>query len=305
MGKNTSNGLLKTLIVVFMVFSLIFIICDTVSAEDYILAGTVTDSNSGDPIENATVLVTHVQFEYMVKTTTDSTGYFEITNLSSGTHTVEITAGGYFNETETVEVGSPTFNNNKTTYIPVQMDRTLTTEPVPSESKESEFPLFYLLLVIIVIAAIISLVMYSKIKRENLLKNAVRKRIFEHVKENPGIHYRAILNVLDLPMGVLSYHLNRLEKAQYIKSRQDGMFRRFYIRGPKTEMRFFLSDIQESILGVIKENHGISQSKIAEKINVSRKVVNYHINILDQAGLILVETRGRESACYPVETEDT
>jgi predicted transcriptional regulator len=126
----------------------------------------------------------------------------------------------------------------------------------------------------------------------------VRRRIFEYIIENPGMHYRGILNELDLPMGVLSYHLNRLEKAQYIRSRQDGMYRRFYTKGPRTEMRFFLSDIQESILNVIKENQGISQSKIAEKIHVSRKVVNYHVNILDQAGLIFVESHGRESACY-------
>ena len=76
------------------------------------------------------------------------------------------------------------------------------------------------------------------------------------------------------------------------------MFRRFYPPGPKTDVKFFLSGIQESILSVIKENKGISQSKIAEKIGVSRKVVNYHINILNQAGLIFVESHGRESACY-------
>ena len=165
------------------------------------------------------------------------------------------------------------------------------------------FALCFQTVVLITIVLVISLVMYSKIKRENLLKNAVRRRIFHHIKENPGKHYRAILSDLDLSMGVLTYHLNRLEKAQYIKSRQDGMFRRFYPPGPKTEMRFFLSDIQESILSVIKENKGISQSKIADRIGVSRKVVNYHVNILDQAGLILVESHGRESACYFVDSK--
>ena len=142
--------------------------------------------------------------------------------------------------------------------------------------------------------------MYSKIKRENLLDNAIRRRIFDHVKENPGTHYRAILNALGLSMGVLSYHLNRLEKDQYLTSRQDGMFRRFYVKGPKREARFVLSAIQELIIIVIRENPGISQTRIAEKANVSRKVVNYHANILQQAGIIRVDIRGRESACYVI-----
>ena len=142
------------------------------------------------------------------------------------------------------------------------------------------------------------MVMYSKIKRENLLKHAVRKRIHDYVKDNPGAHYRAILDDLELSMGVLTYHLNRLEKGEHLKSRQDGMYRRFYVTGRKTEVKFFLSAIQESIVATIRENQGISQSRIAEAIGVTRKVVNYHVRILDQAGLIYMEERGRETACF-------
>ncbi|MCK5561421.1 MAG: winged helix-turn-helix transcriptional regulator, partial [Thermoplasmata archaeon] len=147
----------------------------------------------------------------------------------------------------------------------------------------------------------ISLIMYSNINRRNLLKNAIRKVIFEFIKENPGKHYRAILNDLDLPMGVLSYHLDRLEKGQYIKSIQDGGFRRYYIKGSDTENQFYISNIQELILTVIKENLGISQSRIAELMGVSKKVINYHVNILDKGGLITVEKHGRESACYTID----
>lgn len=81
----------------------------------------------------------------------------------------------------------------------------------------SGFLVYFQAIMVIVIVLIISFVMYSKIKQENLLKNAQRKRILEHIKDNPGKHYRAILKDLDLPMGVLTYHLNRLEKGNFIK----------------------------------------------------------------------------------------
>lgn len=292
----------KTSIPVILLMSLL-IFSGTANAQESSIAGTVLDSKTNEPIINATITVTHSQSEAMAMTQTDSAGYYEVTGLSSGTYIVKIEAGGYVNETHFVDIDGGTFGNGDEYELNVHLDKVTLGVERPSKSDESGFPFLYQTILIIIIVIVITVIMYSKIKRENLLKNAVRKRIFEYIKENPGKHYRAILNDLDLPMGVLTYHINRLEKAQYVKSRQDGMFRRFYTTGPKTEMRFFLSDIQESILSVIKENQGISQSNIAKKISVSRKVVNYHVNILDQAGLIFVESHGRESACYSVESE--
>jgi predicted transcriptional regulator len=284
----------------------------TVSAQEGFLYGWVLDDETNEPIVNATIKLSYSETRDIVATTnTDSQGYYEVTNLSSGHYIVRISAEKYIEEAHPVEINSSTFGG-ESYELSVNLEPiTLGGEDGDGEeakgvgAKFTSFAFFYQILIIITIALIVSLIMYSKIKRENMLKNAVRKRIFDYIIENPGMHYRGILNGLDLPMGVLTYHLNRLEKAQYIRSRQDGMYRRFYTKGPKTEMRFFLSDIQESILSVIKENQGISQSKIAEKIQVSRKVVNYHVNILDQAGLIFVESHGRESACYSGDTRTT
>lgn len=281
----------------------------SVNAQEGTIYGWILDEETGEPVVNASISAVYSESGYVVaNTTTDSEGFYEITGLSAGTYNVTISAEKYVEESHLVEIKSETFGgethklNADLEPISLGGDGDGNGESAGAPMKESSFAFFYQILFIITIALLVSLIMYSKIKRENMLKNAVRKRIFDYIIENPGMHYRGILKELDLPMGVLTYHLNRLEKAQYIRSRQDGMYRRFYTKGPRTEMRFFLSDIQESILSVIKENQGISQSKIAEKIQVSRKVVNYHVNILDQAGLIFVESHGRECACYSGET---
>jgi predicted transcriptional regulator len=278
-----------------------FILCPALSASATDIVGTVTEAGSENHIANAEIMVFISGTENLVtQTTSDSGGDYKIEGLADGSYTVKISAQGYINQTQEVII-EDVFGEDAI-LLDVQLNPSLGGggggDKPESEEAYSPFALLYHISLVIILALIISLVMYSKIKKENLLKNALRKRIFDYITEKPGIHYRAILSDLDLPMGVLSYHLNRLEKGQYIKSRQDGMYRRFYIKSTRTEMRFFLSDIQESILNVIKENQGISQSKIARKINVSRKVVNYHVNILDQAGLIFVESRGRESACF-------
>jgi DNA-binding MarR family transcriptional regulator len=240
-------------------------------------------------------------------TDSDSSGHQQISDLTEGTFNVTFELPGYKEKYRII-----TLEDNETRTLDVLLDDYIYDTDgdgiADSDRKthgegdialgESSFPICIQGLMVLVIVLVISLVMYSKIKQENLLKHAQRKRIYDHIMEHPGKHYRAIQSDLDLPMGVLSYHLNRLEKGQYIKSRQDGRYRRFYTRSTKTDMRFFLTDIQESILSIIRDNQGISQTKIANKINVSRKVVHYHINILDKAGLITVESRGRESACF-------
>jgi DNA-binding MarR family transcriptional regulator len=299
MGNPRSIKFLASILVI-----MVFVIPSVLAGESSIV-GEVTEAGTGNPIPGANVLLFLSGSETLMnETTTDMDGHYEFTGLTGGEYTVKIIAQGFINQSHDVDVGEGTFGGEDTIALNVQMNPSLGggggggEEPVEEEDSDFPMSIFTQMFMIVTIALIISIVMYSKIKKENLLKNAQRKRIMDYITENPGIHYRAILTGLDIPMGSLTYHLNRLEKAQFIRSRQDGMYRRFYVKSTRTEMKFFLSDIQESILQVINENQGISQSKIANKINVSRKVVNYHVNILDQAGLIFIESRGRESACF-------
>ena len=308
--QNFSAIIFLVILILFLISSLFF---NSAIAQNSSITGTVRDSDTHDPIEDVFVSLSFSQNATGIKTTeTDSSGFYQFTELYGNTYIVNFEAPGYHDKSEEVVLGEGDSYELNVLLIEYLHDTNGDGIPDSDEPKEwgkeeafgeSSFTICFQTTILVTIALIISLIMYSKIKRENLLKNAIRRRILDHVKENPGKHYRAILSDLDLPMGVLTYHLNRLEKAQYIKSRQDGIYRRFYPPGRKTEMRFFLSEIQESILNVIKENKGISQSKIAEKIGVSRKVVNYHINILDQAGLIFVESHGRESACFLVDSK--
>ena len=139
---------------------------------------------------------------------------------------------------------------------------------------------------------------YSRLKRKSILDNLNRKNIYENIKANPGIHYMALQRELDIPPGVLAYHLNVLEKKEYIKSMQDSKYRRFYLSGVKSDLKMALTSVQMRILNVVNKNPGISQSKISDAIGKNRMLVNYHIRILTDAGILTLEKRGRESQCY-------
>ncbi|MEA3558147.1 MAG: VWA domain-containing protein [Candidatus Thermoplasmatota archaeon] len=162
-------------------------------------------------------------------------------------------------------------------------------------------PIILLLIVPISIVLIILLIVfgYSRIRKEHLLEQENRKKIYETILEKPSIHFRGLQREVDLEVGVMSHHLNVLEKEQLIISEQDGNNRRFWCAGVKhDDNKVRLSKIQENILKSIEGDPGITQSQIAKEIGVSRKVVFYHVKFLSNAGVVREEKEKRFTHYY-------
>ncbi len=141
--------------------------------------------------------------------------------------------------------------------------------------------------------------LYVRLKKRDVLSHFTRGQIFGYIQANPGTHYNAIIQDLRLQNGVGAYHLQVLEREGFIRSLRDGIYKRFY---PSTmripEKRVHLSRIQRDIFEVIQKHPGITQKQISTLLEESKQVVNYHVKILEGAGLIRLERAGRESACF-------
>jgi DNA-binding MarR family transcriptional regulator len=148
---------------------------------------------------------------------------------------------------------------------------------------------------------------YSRIQKEDVLDQFVRGQIYGFIKTNPGVHYNQILRKVGVKNGTLSYHLGVLEKTELIQSRREGLkYRVFYPTGmnfPKSE-RFRLTDFQIQIIDTLKHQPGITQKELARMLSQKPQTINYNIKVLDQAGLITVEKKGRKTTCFAVEQHD-
>jgi len=131
-------------------------------------------------------------------------------------------------------------------------------------------------------------------EEEKILRNPYRQEIYEVIKKNPGITYSDLKSQLSVKNGTLSHHLMKLEKAGLIVSRKLGIYRRFYPavggRSPR--------EIEEEIKRLLMEHPGMSQSGIASALNVTRQVINYHINKLLKKGQVIIRRSGRSSKIY-------
>jgi predicted transcriptional regulator len=59
----------------------------------------------------------------------------------------------------------------------------------------------------------------------------LRDRILRFIRDNPGSHLRKIKDELDLAMGTVQYHLDRLEKAGRITSQRQGLHKCYFVVG--------------------------------------------------------------------------
>jgi parallel beta-helix repeat protein len=183
----------------------------------------------------------------------------------------------------------------------------------PSEDKKKDNkPDFPVVTITVSIGSIIlstlslSMPLYMKINRKDLLKNRKRKSIYKYISANSGDNFNGIKQALNLPNGVLTYHLKILERENFITSKRDGGYKRFYLSG-KSKMNNIkkLNGIQNIIFKAVKDFPGISQTEIANKVGATVQVVNYHIKRLQEDGLIKIRmTNGHRSQCFLQNRED-
>ncbi len=136
--------------------------------------------------------------------------------------------------------------------------------------------------------------LYSKLKKSNVLGTYTRCKIHDYIIANPGNHYSSIRRALELTNGSLAYNLHVLEKEWVIKSKIDGIYKRFFpvdMAIPE-EGTIYLTEIQKLILNNIENAPGITQKEISSILRISPSTVNYHINKLVDSKLIRMERKG-------------
>ena len=136
--------------------------------------------------------------------------------------------------------------------------------------------------------------LYTKLKKDEVLDTYTRGKIHGYIMANPGEHYNAIKRALGMNNGSLAYHLNVLEKEDLVKSKTNGMYKRFYPKdmilpngGP-----IYLTEAQKLIIKNIEETPGISQKDIAALLGISASTVNYHITRLVEMNAVRTERKG-------------
>jgi predicted transcriptional regulator len=155
--------------------------------------------------------------------------------------------------------------------------------------------------------------LYSRLTHDKILDQFVRGQIYGLIRAQPGIHYSNIKRILKVGNGTLAYHLMVLEKEGFIKAKRSKLHKQFYPtklsvrfsemdkkypKGEEIEDGIKLSDLQEKILELIKNNPGITQADIVSKTDIPKQTVSYNIKNLVRNDVIDIVRDTHQNKCY-------
>jgi len=113
-----------------------------------------------------------------------------------------------------------------------------------------------------------------------LLNQTTRMDIYSFIKDNPGIHFRALSDCLNLPIGVLQYHLSLLVDGGLLSTYRDGRYKRYFEskRFTETEMKV-LSTLRHGtsgrILEVLLKKPRTTHKDLASQLNISSQALSW------------------------------
>ncbi len=135
--------------------------------------------------------------------------------------------------------------------------------------------------------------LYSKIRKDRVLDQETRGMIRGYIMANPGDHYNSIMKALDLSNGTFAYHIKVLEGEEIIKSKTDGIYKRFYPYELKiVENGGYLKQSQKIIIEKIKAYPGISRKDISKLLGVNPSTINYRLQEMIRQDFIKAERQG-------------
>lgn len=135
-----------------------------------------------------------------------------------------------------------------------------------------------------------------------------RKRIYECVRNSPGIHFREIQRRTNLPIGVLEYNLNYLVHRSLLTVDKQESFSRYFPSGQVSpdKQRILSSLRQEIPRGVVLyllRHPGATHGEVLGNFTISGGTLSYHVKKLVSRGVVKLDKVGRESRLTVVDPD--
>jgi len=275
--------------------------------------GMVVKAHDGKAIEGASITLGWSGSDnWTFETTTDARGgfIFDLVPRAWGQVTVTVHAEGYWEDAH-----DEILRDNEPTWFEFYLQRDEIVEPeVPMVTQERarQVGIGVGVTVAVIVAifatevgkvAILGLLLvplYTKIKREKVMDHFIRGRIYEFICSNPGVNYSFIKEQFKLTNGTVTYHLSMLERQEFIRAKQDGIYKRYFANngGPAASDVQPMS-LQLSIAKAVREKPGMTQKEIAMRLGSSKQLVSYHIRNMKKDGLLDTHRDGRSVRIFP------
>lgn len=139
---------------------------------------------------------------------------------------------------------------------------------------------------------------YSRLKPNEVLGQETRIRVFATVEQRPGVTFSDLKRHLGLSTGVLTHHLQMLEKHNLIRSQRVGPWRTFHRAGLRVEEpKEPLTQAQIRFLEALHPSVSVNRIELASRLGVTPQAISHHAKVLAQRGLVKAEYQNGQLLC--------
>jgi predicted transcriptional regulator len=115
------------------------------------------------------------------------------------------------------------------------------------------------------------------------------------IDKNPGIRYRELLRLINSSNGVLSYHINRLEKMDLVIVERRARMTRFFPRNISNEimgvMGFLRNQTSYEIIKLLYDRGPISQQEIINYTRKAASTISWHMKKLLDDNIVCIKDK--------------
>jgi predicted transcriptional regulator len=120
--------------------------------------------------------------------------------------------------------------------------------------------------------------------------STVREQVHDHVEANPGVHFTAVKDDLDIATGQTQYHLRKLVRAGDIVAEeirgQTHYFDQSYDPWERRVLAFARRETSRALFAHLINDGPLAAAELAERLDVSRSTVAWHVSSLAESGVV-------------------
>ncbi|MHB8605896.1 MAG: winged helix-turn-helix transcriptional regulator [Thermoplasmatota archaeon] len=153
-----------------------------------------------------------------------------------------------------------------------------------------------------------ALPLFTRLPRGEALANDTRRRVYEAIEADPGIHTNLLRARTGCGNGALLYHLEVLTRERLVARVELGRFTRYFVSGAYSpgEMRtraLLLAGSGQRVFDLVREHPGIRLKELAGLAGLSVPSTHRALARLEAAGIIARERDGRDVTLVAREPE--
>ena len=123
----------------------------------------------------------------------------------------------------------------------------------------------------------------------------LQQKLLLCIDQNPGIRYRELLRLINFSNGVLSYHVNKLEKLDLVNVERKNRLTRFFPRNISNEVMGILGNLRNQtsyeIIKLLSERGPISQQEIVNSTRKAASTISWRMKKLLDDNIIYIKDK--------------